>query len=146
MSAAGSFQTPHSAGSTYVVMPTMGLATLEHPLALVVGHDGVEQLLLGARVVHVMVDHLVAEQRARDRPAFEPIDRLAHRVREPLDVGLVRVALERGPELELLLDSVEPGGEQRREREVRIRVGSGDACLWAQRRAVPDDTEAAGSV
>src|SRR5947208_11947041 len=133
MSAAGSCQAPHAASSTYVVMPTTGieslLATLEHPLALVVGHDGVEQLLLGARVVHVMVDHLVAEQRARDPPAFEPIDRLAHRMREPLDVGLVRVALERGPELELLLDSVAPGGEQRREREVRIRVGSGDSCL-----------------
>src|SRR5438552_16205211 len=99
MRAAGSLQAPHAAGSTYVVMPTTGLATLVHPLALVIRHDGIEQPLLRTRVVQVMVDHLVAEQRACDRPALEPVDRFAERVREALDVGgLVRVALERRPE------------------------------------------------
>src|SRR5256885_11792184 len=131
MRAAGSFQAPHAAGSTYVVMPTTGLrsATLVHPLALVIRHDGIEQPLLRTRVVQVMVDHLVAEQRACDRPAFEPLDRLAEGVREALDVGLVRVALERRPELELLLDPVQAGCEERRESEVRIGVGAGNTRL-----------------
>ena len=67
MSAASRFQYPQRASVTYVVIPTTGLATLEHPLPLVACHGLVEQLLLGARVVEVMVDDLVAEQRARDR-------------------------------------------------------------------------------
>src|SRR5258705_11741684 len=92
-------------------MPTTGLATLEHPLPLVLRHHLVEQTLLCARVVQVMVDHLVAEQRSSDRPALEPRDRLAHRRREALDVGLVRVPLERRPELEALLDPVEAGSQ-----------------------------------
>src|SRR5580765_3743367 len=62
MSAASSDHAPHFAGSTYVVMPTTGLATLEHPLPLVTRDHLVEQLLLGARVVQVVVDDLVAEQ------------------------------------------------------------------------------------
>src|SRR5712691_7650645 len=110
-------------------MPTTGrpLATLEHPLPLVTRDDLVEEPLLRACVVQVMVDHLVAEQRSRDRPALEPRDRLARRVREALDVGLVCIALERRPELELLLDAVEAGGEQCAEREIRIRVGTRNA-------------------
>src|SRR5207302_2067664 len=71
---------------------------------------------------------------------------VAQRVREALDVGLVRVALERGAELELLLDSVQPRAEQRGEREIRIRVSPGNARLRTQRRAVPDDAEAARAV
>src|SRR6202035_4375176 len=102
MSAASSFQWPQDAGSTYVVMPTTGLATLEHPLSLVRRHDLVEKPLLGARVVEIVVDDLVPEQRARHRPALEALDRLAQGAGETLDVGLVRIALERRPELELL--------------------------------------------
>src|SRR5579862_6028022 len=146
MSAASSSQCPHDAGSTYVVMPTTGLATLEHPLPLVRRDDLVEEALLGARVVQVVVDDLVAEERARDRSLLERRGRVAQRVREALDVRFIRVALERGPELEPLLDSVEPGGEQRREREVRVRVGAGDPRLRAQRRAVPDDAETARAI
>src|SRR3989440_5134479 len=106
MSAASRFQYPQRASVTYVVIPTTGLATLEHPLPLVARHGLVEQLLLGARVVEVMVDDLVAEQRARDRALLEARDRLAQRVRETLRVGDVRVALERRAELELVLDPV----------------------------------------
>src|SRR3954471_12538199 len=120
MSAASRFQWPHDAGSMYVVMPTRGLATLEHPLALIGRHDRVEEPLLGASVVQVVIDDLVAEQMARERPVLEPVDRVAERMREALDVGLVRVALERGPELEARLDPVEPRGEQRGECEVRV--------------------------
>src|ERR1700675_3637629 len=122
-------------------MPTTGVeglsATLVHPLALVVRHDGVEQPLLRTRVVQVMVDYLITQERPCDRPAFKTVDRLAHRVREALDIGLVRIALERRPELELLLDPMQAGGEERRESEVRVRVGSGNARLGTQRRAVP---------
>src|SRR5260370_29737221 len=146
MSAASSVQLPHDASSTYVVMPIKGLATLEHPLPLVTRHDFVEQPLLGARVVQVVVDHLVAEQRARERTALEPRDRVAQRMREALDIGFVGVPHEGGAELELLLDAVETRGEQRREREVRIRVGTGNPRLRAQRLAVPDDAEAARAV
>src|SRR5258708_18729192 len=101
-------------------MPTTGLATLEHPLPLVLRYDLVEQALLGARVVQVVVDHLVAEQRSRNGPAFQARDRLAHRRRKALDVGLIGIALERRPELEPLLDPVETRGEQRAAREIGI--------------------------
>src|SRR2546430_16469070 len=94
MSAASSFQWPQDASSTYVVMPTTGLATLEHPLPLVGRHDLVEKPLLRARVVQVVVDNLVAEQRARDSAALEPSDRLAQGAREALNVGFVRVRSE----------------------------------------------------
>src|SRR5438067_2062874 len=123
MSAASSCQWPQDAGSTYVVMPIRGLATLEHALALVGGHGLVEQVLFGARVVEVVVDHIVPEQPAGDAARLEPGDRVAECVRKSLHVGLVRVPLERWFELELLLDSVQPGGQERGEREVRVRIG-----------------------
>src|SRR5947209_8800484 len=146
MSAASRFQYPQRASVTYVVIPTAGLATLEHPLPLIAGHRLVEQPLLGARVVQVVVDDLVAEKLARDRALLEARDRLAQRVREPLRIRGVRVSLERGPELELVLDPVQPGGEQRRERKIRVRVGAGDARLRAQRRSLADDAEAARAI
>src|SRR5690348_11569294 len=105
MSAASRFQYPHFASVTYVVIPTTGLATFEHPLPLVARHGLVEQLLLGPRVIEVVVDDVVAEDFPRDAALLEPRDRLAHRVREPPSVGDVGVALERRPELEAALDS-----------------------------------------
>src|SRR5438445_8480764 len=126
-------------------MPTTGLATLEHPLPLIGGHDLVEEPLLGARIVQVMVDDLVAQQRARDHAALEARNCLAHRARKALDVGLVRIALEGRPELQLLLDAVQAGSEERPEREIRVRIGTGNARLRAQRLAVPDDTVATGA-
>src|SRR4029077_11066791 len=93
-----------------------------------------------------VVDHLVAEQRSRDRPALEPRDRLAQRRREALDVGLVGIALERRPSLETLLDAVEAGGEQRAEGEIRIRVSTRNPRLCAERLAVTDDAETARAV
>src|SRR5262245_38046586 len=147
MSAAGRFHAPQrTSGSAYVVIPISGLATLEHPLALVAGDDLVEEPLLRARVVQVVVDDLVAERGARHRSRLERGRRLAQARREARDVGLVRVALERRLELEALLDAVQARGEQRGEREVRVRVGAGDASLRAQRVAVPDDAEAARAV
>ena len=52
-------------------------ATLEHPLALVGGHDLVEEPLLRARVVHVVVDDVVAERGARDGAVLQRGDRVA---------------------------------------------------------------------
>src|SRR5947208_11168877 len=119
-SAAGRVQAPQrTSGSAYAVMPISGRGTavslvrargsapLEHPLALVAGDDLVEEALLRARVVQVVVDDLVAEGGARHRPALEAVDRLAQRRREAFHVGLVRVALERGRQLEPVLDPVE---------------------------------------
>src|SRR5712672_3563019 len=123
MSAASSFQWPQDAGSTYVVMPTTGLATLEHPLPLVGRHDLVIEPLLGARVIQIVIDDLVTEQRARHRSVLESRGRVAQRARETLDIGLVRVAFEGRPELELLLDAVQPGREEGAHCEVRVRVG-----------------------
>src|SRR5258708_23090966 len=125
MSAASSCQLPHDAGSTYVVIPTTGLATFEHPLPLVARDHLVEQTLLRARVVEVVIDDLVAEELPGDRPLLERRDRVAERVREAPHVGLVRVALERGPELELLLDPVQARAQQPCEHEIRVRVRAG---------------------
>ena len=110
ITAAGTSQTPQrTLGSAYAVIPITGLgdsATLEEPLPLVARDRAVEELLLGARVVEVVVDHLVAEGRPRHAPRFQRRDRLAERMREALRVGLVRVPVERGRKLEPLLDPV----------------------------------------
>src|SRR3954452_12583301 len=131
------------AGLTTVRVP---LPTLEQSLALVAGDDAVEELLLGARVVEVVVDDVVAERRPRDLALLERGDRLAQRRREALRVGHVGVPLERRRRIEHLLDPVQARREQRREREVRVDVAAGNACLDAQRRPAADDPEAAGAV
>src|SRR6187397_1585522 len=119
---------------------------LEVALSFPVGDEAIEEPLLGAGVVEVVVDDLVAERGARHRASLERRDRLSERRREALGIRLVRVALERRRRLELLLDAVQPGRDHRREGEVRIHVTSGNAGLHASRRAVADDAEAAGAV
>src|SRR5436190_24271795 len=104
----------------YVVMPITGLATLEHPLALVAGDHFVEEPLLDACVVQVVVDHVVAQRGAGHGFALERRDRLTERVGEALRVRLVGIPLEWRRQLELVLDPVEAGGEQGWEGEVRI--------------------------
>src|SRR5215218_3691576 len=96
MSAASSSQTPKRANVRYVVTPITGrLATLEHPLALVAGHRFVEEPLLGARVVEVVVDDVVPERGAGHHPAVEGGYCLAEGVGEALGVRLVGVPLQR---------------------------------------------------
>ncbi len=63
----GSRQYDHDASVRYVVMPIRGLATFEESLPLVAGDDAIEQLLLGAPVVQVVVDDVVAERGSRKR-------------------------------------------------------------------------------
>src|SRR5439155_17944932 len=121
-------------------------ASFEEPLAFVVRDDLVEQRLLGARVVQVMVDHVVAERLARHRPALQQPDGLAQGAREALDVGLVGVAFELRRKFELLLHAMQPGREQCREAQVRVGVSAGDARLGPQVLAVADDAKAARAV
>src|SRR6266540_1855554 len=122
-------------------MPMTGLATLVQTLALVAGDGLVEQPLLRPRVVQVVVDDVVAERRTGHAAAFECVDRLAERRRKALGAGFVRVALERRRRLQLLLDPVQPCGDQRRKSEIGIDVAAGDAGLDALRRPAPDDAE-----
>src|SRR6266550_1677184 len=110
-------------------MPTTGLTTFEQALPFPAGDDLIEEPLLGAAVVQVVVDDLVAERGARNVPLFERRDRLAQRRREALGIRLVGVPLERRRQLELLLDPVQPRREQCGEREVRVDITAGDARL-----------------
>src|SRR5215211_1723210 len=123
-----------------------GLATLEQALALVAGHDLIVEPLLGAGEVQVVVDDVVAERAARDRPLLERGYRLAQRRRKALGIGFVGVALEGRGRLELLLDPVEPRRDQGGKGEVRVDVAAGDARLDPRRRPVSDDPEAARAV
>src|ERR687885_1148379 len=127
-------------------MPPAGIATLEQPLALVARHHLVEEPLLGARVVEVVVDDVVSERTPRDQASLERGDRLAQRPREALRIRLVRVSLERRRQLELPLDPVQAAREQRGEGEVWVDVAAGDAGLGAETLAAADDAEPAGAV
>src|ERR1041385_5911370 len=100
MSADSSCQSPNCAGVTYVVIPTTGLATLEEPLTLPPRHDRVEQPLLDTRVVQVMLHDLGAERVTCHRARLESHHGVAQRRRETIRIGLVRVALQRGPGLQ----------------------------------------------
>ena len=97
--------------------------------------------------VEVVRDDLLAERLARDRRSRRTARarRAACRHARAL-LGGVGVADERGLELEPGVDAVQPGGDDRAEREVRVQVGAADAVLEAHRRAVPDDAQRAGAV
>src|SRR5207247_6097803 len=123
-----------------------GSSPFEEAGALVLRDDPVELRLLGPRVVEVVVDHVLAQRVARHLALLERADRLAERVREALHVGLVRVAREGRRELELVLDSVQPGREQRGECQVWGHVRAGYPGLGAQVLAVTHDAETACAV
>src|ERR1700730_12953833 len=121
-------------------------AALEDPFALVAGDHLVELRLLCARVVEVVVDHIVAKSLPRHRPLLQRSDGITQCVRESLHIRFVSIACERGPKLELLLDAVEAGGDQRSDGEVRVHVCSRDARFGAQVLAVTDNPEPARPV
>src|ERR1700761_6968763 len=110
-------------------MPIRGLATLVQTLALPAGDRLVEEPLLGAAVVQIVVDDLVAERAAGERAFLQGADRVAQGRGGPRGIGLVAVPLERGRQLELVFETCEPGGEQRREGEVGIDVAARDPGL-----------------
>ena len=108
MTAAGTSQAPQrTLGSEYAVIPITGLATLEESLPLVAGDRAVEELLLGARVVEVVVDHLVAgskETRIADEVRLSPVGQHVLVVGHPyVDVWAAvkpeRLGLEQWPDI-----------------------------------------------
>src|SRR3712207_7175189 len=56
------------------------------------------------------------------------------------------VALGGRLQLELVVDAVQPGGDHRRDREVRVDVTAGEPALHAQGRAVADHAHRARAV
>src|SRR3954469_20932854 len=98
---------------------------LEAAEALPIRYRRLERLELDVGVVEVVRDDLVAERVADDVARSEQLGRLAQRGRYARLVGEVGVALERGLELEVAVDAVQPAGDQRGEGEVRVDVGAG---------------------
>src|SRR6478752_8539787 len=127
-------------------MPMTGLATLEQTLPLVGRHDLVEEALLGARVIQIVVDDIVAQSRPRHRSSLELSDCLAQRRWEALRIRFVGVPFQSGRKLEPLLNPVQAGRDQSRESEVRIDVTARNARLDPLGRSVPDDPEPARAV
>src|SRR3954468_17098440 len=130
-------------------MPTTGCelsATFIQTLPLPVRHDAVEQLLLCAGVVEVVVDDVVTQCLTRDRAFLQRGYAFPQARREALRVRDIRVPLERRRQLEPVLDPVETRSDRRREREVRVHVAARNARLDPHRRARPDDPEAAGAI
>src|SRR5579864_4261288 len=69
-------------------------SALEEAFAFVAGDHLVEERLLGARVVQIVVDDVGTKGGASDRSVLERADRLVQGVWKALDVGFVRVAGE----------------------------------------------------
>src|SRR5215207_11696389 len=77
-----------------------------------------------------MLDERVAEERAGDLRALQPLRRLpqgARQVEVRRQRQLVGVARDRRLRLDLVLDAPQPARERRRERDIGVRVGGGDA-------------------
>src|SRR5215208_3771973 len=111
-----SFHTVHAARSTIAQMPITGRlmppsAAFEHAAALVVGDHLVEEPLLRAPVVQVVLPDGLTEGPLGELAALPEVHRFAQRRRESLRLGgLVRVALELRAGVRGILDPVEAGG------------------------------------
>src|SRR5436190_3202461 len=127
-------------------MPTTGLATFEQPLSFVTGYGLVEQPLLDAAVVEVVLGDLDTECIPRHRARIQGVDRLSKRRGKPRRPRLVRVPFERRRQLEPLIEPVQAGGDHRGERKVWVHVPAGNPGLDALPVAVTDDTEATRAV
>src|SRR4029077_10012933 len=53
----------------------------------------------------------------------------------------VEVSFERRRRFDVMVDAVQPRGDRRRKRTIRIRIGARGAAFDAQRLAVADDSE-----
>ena len=108
----------------------------------------VELALLGAREVHAD-----ARRRRRRRRSRNSADASNSAIASASVAGTrgsssrgVHVAAKHRRRFDVFRHPVEPGGERRGEREVRIGIGTGDAALDAQRRTTADDAKARGAV
>src|SRR5947208_4981381 len=118
------------------------LAALEHAPTLVVGDDPLVVLLLVPSVVQVVLVHRLAEGLLGELAALPELEGLLQARWKRFRLGgLVGVADELWPRVELVFDAVEPGGQQRGVAEVRIHVGAGDAALHPMPLSVPHDPE-----
>src|ERR1700761_6478477 len=87
--------------------------TLEATDALPVGDGGGVGVQLDAGGVEVVLDDVGAEGRLGDLALGEQVGCVAQAGRHPGLVRVVSVAGERGPERQLVLDAMEPAGDQR---------------------------------
>src|SRR5918995_5352441 len=120
--------------------------TLEVPVAFPVGNGGLEGFDLDARHVQVVLDDLHAERTAGRLALCEELLRLAQVRRYVRLVRLVGVADELLFEGELVLYSVQAGGDHGCDRQVRVHVPARQAVLHAQGAAVADDAQATSAV
>src|SRR5918994_1269254 len=118
--------------------------TLEVPVAFPVGNGGLEGFYLDARHVQVVLDDLIPERAAGCLALCEELLRLAQVRRYVRLVCLVGVADELLFEGELVLYSVQAGGDHGCDRQVRVHVSARQAVLHAQRAAVAHDAQATG--
>src|SRR5215471_10304176 len=120
---------------------------LEVPDQFPVGDGLVERLLLEATVMQVVLDHAGTERLARDLGPRELVERLAQRLRHLRERRvLVGVALVERRALELPGDAVEARRDRRGEREIRVRVGAGDAVLHPEAPSLAAQAEAARAI
>src|SRR5437870_1497727 len=148
----GSGRVPRGPASPGACPPAPSLSSpssdpLEVAHELPVGDRLVEGLLLEPRGVQVVLDDSLAEGRARDLRALELDDRLAERLGHLGERRvLVRVALVELGRFEPARNAVEPRGDRGSEREVGVRVRTGDPVLDAKALALAAKPEAARAV
>src|SRR3954447_19390183 len=109
---------------------------LEATDQLPVGDGGVVRVHLDLRRVQVVLDDVLAERGPGQLAAREGRGGFRQRGRHRAPVGVVGVADEGLFQLQLVLDAVETGGDQRGDGEVRVDVPARHAVLDAQRLAV----------
>src|SRR6266404_2356834 len=115
---------------------TWGSDPLEVAGALNIGDARVQLALLGASEVEQVIGHGVAERPADERALLERARGLGQRAGH---LGEVRrgigVARECRPGLDLVLEAVEPRGQERRVDEIGVGVRARDPALHPQRVA-----------
>src|SRR5437867_1507045 len=108
-----------------------------------VGYRIVEGLNLQARHVRVKFDDMIAEGTTRHFALVEQISRFAQRLWQGAQLGIdVGVAVIILAAIELLFDARHPGGEHRRNPQIRIRVRARQAVLDAKGLAMTHHAKA----
>src|SRR3954451_5011806 len=116
--------------------PLRSRENVQVALPLPVGDGPEEPLPLVALVVHVDVVETAGQRTPHDLVLLERLERLAEMAGDARNLAalaqdVVDVALLRGARVELALDAVKPGLQERRLREVRVACGIDGAELEA---------------